>query len=158
MPLPGERLVVFLSDGAFEEQRGSDWAARWWGGGDCGLVTPIMIANGRRIDQRTTMSQQGGIDWFVDHLRLNGFDPLVFDGRDPAAFAWAILEMEQRLGGAGTAARGAGARHRQVSAPRRIQQAAGKGPRPGAAGRQPQGGASARLSARARRPACPDYL
>src|ERR1700741_289330 len=29
MPLPGERLVVFLSDGAFEEQRGSDWAARW---------------------------------------------------------------------------------------------------------------------------------
>jgi phosphoketolase len=24
MPLPGERLVVFLSDGAFEEQRGSD--------------------------------------------------------------------------------------------------------------------------------------
>ena len=26
MPLPGERLVVFLSDGAFEEQRGSDWA------------------------------------------------------------------------------------------------------------------------------------
>lgn len=29
MPLPGERLVVFLSDGAFEEQRGSDWAPRW---------------------------------------------------------------------------------------------------------------------------------
>ena len=25
-PLPGERLVAFLSDGAFEEQRGSDWA------------------------------------------------------------------------------------------------------------------------------------
>ena len=105
MPLPGERLVVFLSDGAFEEQRGSDWAARWWRADDCGLVTPIMIANGRRIDQRTTMSQQGGIDWFVDHLRLNGFDPLVFDGRDPAAFAWAILEMEQRLEAAVTAAR-----------------------------------------------------
>jgi phosphoketolase len=30
MPLPGERLVAFLSDGAFEEQRGSDWAPRWW--------------------------------------------------------------------------------------------------------------------------------
>ena len=28
MPLPGERLVAFLSDGAFEEQRGSDWAPR----------------------------------------------------------------------------------------------------------------------------------
>ena len=32
MPLPGERLVAFLSDGAFEEQRGSDWASRWWRG------------------------------------------------------------------------------------------------------------------------------
>ncbi len=97
MPLPGERLVVFLSDGAFEEQRGSDWAPRWWRADDSGLVTPIMINNGRRIDQRTTMSQQGGADWFVDHLRLNGFDPFIFDGRDPAAFVWAILEMENRL-------------------------------------------------------------
>ena len=97
MPLPGERLVAFLSDGAFEEQRGSDWAPRWWRAEDSGLVTPIMIKNGRRIDQRTTMSQQGGVAWFSDHLRLNGFDPIVFDGRDPAAFLWAILEMEGRL-------------------------------------------------------------
>lgn len=97
MPLPGERLVAFLSDGAFEEQRGSDWAPRWWRAEDCGLVTPIMIKNGRRIDQRTTMSQQGGAAWFGEHLRLNGFDPIVFDGRDPAAFLWAILEMEHRL-------------------------------------------------------------
>ena len=98
MPLPGECLVTFLSDGAFEEQRGSDWAPRWWRAEDSGLVTPIMIANGRRIDQRTTMSQEGGAGWFVRHLRLNGFDPIVFDGRDPAAFVWAILEMETRLG------------------------------------------------------------
>ncbi len=97
MPLVGERLVAFLSDGAFEEQRGSDWAARWWRAEDCGLVAPIMIKNGRRIDQRTTMSQQGGTDWFCEHLRLNGFDPMVFDGRDPAAFVWAIFEMEYRL-------------------------------------------------------------
>ena len=97
MPLPGERLVVFLSDGAFEEQRGSDWAPRWWRGEDSGLVAPIMISNGRRIDQRTTLSQQGGAAWLVEHLRLNSFDPLVFDGRDPAAFVWAILEQEQRL-------------------------------------------------------------
>jgi len=97
MPLPGERLVAFLSDGAFEEQRGSDWIPRWWRASDCGLVTPIMIKNGRRIDQRTTMSQQGGAEWFVDHLKVNGFDPIVFDGRDPAAFAWAIFEMECRL-------------------------------------------------------------
>lgn len=97
MTLPGERLVAFLSDGAFEEQRGSDWVPRWWRAEDCGLVIPIMIKNGRRIDQRTTMSQQGGVNWLVRHLRLNEFDPIVFDGRDPAAFAWAIFEMERRL-------------------------------------------------------------
>jgi phosphoketolase len=97
MPLPGERLVVFLSDGAFEEERGSDWIPRWWRADDCGMVTPIMINNGRRIDQRTTMSQQGGAAWFVEHLRLNNFDPIVFDGKDPAAFVWAIFEMERRL-------------------------------------------------------------
>ncbi len=70
MPLPGERLVVFLSDGAFEEQRGSDFIPRWWRGEDTGLVAPIMIANGRRIDQRTTMAQVGGVAWLRDHLRV----------------------------------------------------------------------------------------
>lgn len=97
MPLPGERLVAFLSDGAFEEQRGSDWAPRWWRAEDSGLVAPIMIANGRRIDQRTTMSMQGGTQWLWEHLQHNGFDPILIDGRDPAAFAWAIFEMEERL-------------------------------------------------------------
>jgi phosphoketolase len=111
MPLPGERLVAFLSDGAFEEQRGSDWAPRWWRAEDTGLVAPIMIANGRRIDQRTTMSQQGGVDWFVRHLRLNSFDPIVFDGRDPAAFVWAILEIERRLQAAANRVRAGEARY-----------------------------------------------
>ncbi len=97
MPLPDERLVAFLSDGAFEEQRGSDWAPRWWRAEDSGLVTPVMIANGRRIDQRSTLFQQGGVPWFKRHLTLNGFDPLVIDGTDPAAFAWAIRESEERL-------------------------------------------------------------
>ena len=97
MPLPGQELVSFLSDGAFEEQRGSDWAARWWRGEDTGLVMPVMIANGRRIDQRTTMSQSGGVHWFREHLQLNGFEPIDIDGRDPAAFAWAILHMAERL-------------------------------------------------------------
>ena len=97
MPLPGESLVAFLSDGAFEEQRGADWTPRWWRAEDCGDVVPIMIANGRRIDQRTTMSQEGGVEWFIKHLELHGFEPLVFDGRDPAAFAWAIWEQERRL-------------------------------------------------------------
>jgi phosphoketolase len=116
MPLPGERLVAFLSDGAFEEQRGSDWAPRWWRAEDSGLVAPIMIKNGRRIDQRTTMSQSGGVSWFRRHLRLNGFDPIVFDGRDPAAFAWAILEMERRLEAAADAVR-AGRRRYPVPLP-----------------------------------------
>jgi len=111
MPLPGERLVAFLSDGAFEEQRGSDWSPRWWRAEDSGLVAPIMIKNGRRIDQRTTMSQQGATDWFVSHLELNQFDPLVFDGRDPAAFAWAIFEMEARLAASAEAIRSRGERY-----------------------------------------------
>lgn len=97
MPLPGESLVAFLSDGAFEEQKGSDWTPRWWRAEDCGLVAPIMIANGRRIDQRTTMIQDGGVPWFEKHLKLHGFDPIVFDGRDPSAFAWTIIEQELRL-------------------------------------------------------------
>ncbi|MBN2317387.1 MAG: hypothetical protein JXM79_25915 [Sedimentisphaerales bacterium] len=103
MPLPGERLVAFLSDGAFEEQKGGDWAPRWWRAEDCGLVAPIMIANGRRIDQRTTVSMQGGVDWFRDHLELNGFEPFDIDGKDPAAYAWAIWEMEERLSAHGEA-------------------------------------------------------
>lgn len=97
MPLPGESLVVFLSDGAFEEQRGSDWAARWWRAEDSGMVCPIMIANGRRIDQQTTMKQEGGTEWFRKHLRLNGFEPLTIDGKDPAAYAWAVFDMEENL-------------------------------------------------------------
>lgn len=97
MPLKNERLVAFLSDGAFEEQRGSDWAPRWWRHEDSGLVSPIMILNGRRIEQRTEMAQEGGASWLRSDLILNGFDPIDIDGRDPVAFAWAILEMEDRL-------------------------------------------------------------
>jgi phosphoketolase len=97
MPLPGESLVAFLSDGAFEEQRGSDWTPRWWRGADSGAVLPIMIVNGRRIEERTEMAQEGGVPWFKEHLRLNHFEPLLIDGRDPAAFVWAILEMETCL-------------------------------------------------------------
>ena len=96
MPLPGERLVAFLSDGAWEEQRGSDWAARWWRAEDCGLVVPVMMANGRRIEQRTSVAQQGGAAWLAHHLRLNGFDPVAADGHDPAALACALLDAEAR--------------------------------------------------------------
>ncbi|MFC1659757.1 xylulose 5-phosphate 3-epimerase, partial [Pseudomonadota bacterium] len=97
MPLPGESLVAFLSDGAWEEQRGSDWVPKWWRAEDTGLVCPIMIANGRRIDQRSTMWQVDGVEPFVKHLQANSFDPMVIDGRDPAAFVWGIFESERRL-------------------------------------------------------------
>lgn len=107
-PLPGERLVAFLSDGAFEEQRGSDWAPRWWRPQDSGLVAPIMILNGRRIEQRTQIDQQGGESWLHRHLRLNGFQPVGLDGRDPASIAWGIWHMEshQQTNIAAAAARG----------------------------------------------------
>lgn len=104
MPLPGEHLVAFLSDGAFEEQRGGDWAPRWWRAKDSGMVTPILINNGRRIDQRSTTAQQGGTKWLKSFLELNSFDPIVIDGRDPAWFVWAIFEMERRLMERGKAA------------------------------------------------------
>ena len=97
LPLPGEKLVAFLSDGAAEEQRGSDWMPRWWRAEDCGVALPVMIANGRRIEQRTELGTHEGLEGFRQHLRLCGFDPLSFDGRDPAAFVCALWEMEQRL-------------------------------------------------------------
>src|SRR5690554_402333 len=97
MPLPGEKLVAFLSDGAAEEQRGSDWIPRWWRAEDCGPALPIMIANGRRIEQRTELGTIEGMQGFIRHLRGCGFDPIEFDGRDPAAFVCTIWEMEQRL-------------------------------------------------------------
>lgn len=97
MPLKDERLVAFLSDGAFEEQKGADWVPRWWRAEDTGLVAPIMIANGRRIDQRSTMDQEGGPEWFAKYLELHDFEPVIFDGRDPAAFVWTIIEQELSL-------------------------------------------------------------
>ncbi|QGZ37746.1 phosphoketolase [Pseudoduganella flava] len=97
MPLPGERLVAFLSDGAFEEQRGSDWAPRWWRAEDSGLVVPVMILNGRRIEQRTQITQSGGARWLAEDRAHQGFAPLRVDGRDPAAIAVAIVAAERAL-------------------------------------------------------------
>lgn len=98
LPLPGETLVAFLSDGAAEEQRGGDWMPRWWRAEDCGAALPVMIANGRRIEQRTELGTSEGLAGFKQHLRHCGFDPIAFDGRDPAAFACTLWEMQQRLG------------------------------------------------------------
>lgn len=104
MPLPGETLVAFLSDGAAEEQRGSDWVPRWWRQEDCGNVLPIMIANGRRIEQRTDLGTREGLEIFEHHLAQHSFDPIRFDGKDPAAFVCALFDMEQRLVGRGAEA------------------------------------------------------
>lgn len=97
MPLPGESLVAFLSDGAFEEQRGTDWGPRWWRARDSGLAVPVMILNGRRIEQRTQIVQEGGAHWLAEDVRHNGYDPVIVDGRDPAAIAWAIIDSELNL-------------------------------------------------------------
>jgi phosphoketolase len=97
MPLPGESLVAFLSDGAFEEQRGSDWAPRWWRAEDSGFAIPVMVLNGRRIEERTQIAQEGGAPWLAEHMAHNGFAPLIVDGRDPAAIAWGILTAERQL-------------------------------------------------------------
>jgi len=97
MPLPDESMVAFLSDGAFEEQRGSDWATRWWRAEDSGFAVPVMILNGRRIEQRTQILQEGGARWLANDLRHNGFDPVIIDGRDPAAIACAIIDAENAL-------------------------------------------------------------
>ncbi|MEC7815220.1 MAG: xylulose 5-phosphate 3-epimerase [Pseudomonadota bacterium] len=111
MPLPGESLVAFLSDGAAEEQRGSDWIPRWWRAEDCGLVMPVMIANGRRIEQRTELGTREGLERFEQHLHARGFDPIRFDGRDPAAFVCALYDMERRLAANGEAARSGQSRY-----------------------------------------------
>ncbi|MBS0297112.1 MAG: xylulose 5-phosphate 3-epimerase [Proteobacteria bacterium] len=105
VPMPGERLVAFLSDGAYEEQRGADWSPRWWRAQDTGLVTPVMILNGRRIEQRTEIAQEGGVSRLNADLALHDFDPMDIAGDDPAEFAWAILEAERRLQAAGAEGR-----------------------------------------------------
>ena len=55
---------------------------------DCGFAIPVMILNGRRIEQRTQIVQEGGATWLAEDLRHNGFDPVIVDGRDPMAIAW----------------------------------------------------------------------
>ncbi|MDY6797735.1 MAG: xylulose 5-phosphate 3-epimerase [Pseudomonadota bacterium] len=97
IPQPGESLVAFLSDAAAEEQRGSDWIPRWWRAEDCGLPLPVMIANGRRIGQRTERGTRTGLETFCELLTAHGFEPERFDGTDPAAYVCTLYRMEKRL-------------------------------------------------------------
>src|SRR5690606_32818904 len=79
------------------EQRGSDWATRWWRAEDSGFAVPVMILNGRRIEQRTQIVQEGGAQWLAEDLRHNGFSPAIVDGPAPAATALAILQADDAL-------------------------------------------------------------
>ena len=97
MPLPGQKLVAFLGEDAFAGQRGADWAPLWWRAEDCGFVAPVMIVGRRGAGRCAGIDANGEGAWFRQHLRLNQFEPIAIDGRDPAAFAWAILTQERYL-------------------------------------------------------------
>lgn len=97
MPLRGESLVAFLGDDASDGQRALDGSPRRWRAEDCGLVTPIMILNADGPGARSAVAGIGKAACLDGRLRTCGFDPITIDGQDPAAFAWAILESEDRL-------------------------------------------------------------
>ena len=59
-----------------------------------------MIANGRRIEQRTELGTHEGLEGFKLHLRRCGFDPISFDGRDPAAFVCTLWRWNSAWSGA----------------------------------------------------------
>jgi hypothetical protein len=96
LPSPASRqpLVAFLSDGAFEARKLAALTERWRRGGGK-AVTPILLNDGGWI-RRFVPWQPAAIERFVTSLRRDGFDPIVIDGRDPAAFTWAIFEIECR--------------------------------------------------------------
>ena len=78
--LIGDRTVVsLLRPEAFEERLGRE-SRQWFPQTQAGRVMIVI----------------GDVP-SLDHLRSYGFDPITFDGADPAAFAWAIFELSNRL-------------------------------------------------------------
>jgi len=70
-------VVSLLRREAFEEHLGREgWIPQAHGG-------RVMIV----IDEAPSLG----------HMRACGFEPIVFDGADPAAFAWAIFELSNRI-------------------------------------------------------------
>lgn len=94
-------LVAFLSDGAFAGGQLAALTGRWRRGRGK-AVTPILLSGGNWV-RSLAPAHPTGLEWFVAKLRRDGFDPLVIDARDPAAFAWSIFEMECRLAAAADA-------------------------------------------------------
>lgn len=90
-PLPGETLVACLSAEAIQRTANSAAMPYWWRVEDCGVVLPLVLA-GVGVPQSDALPPDGG-----DFLRSRGFDPVPFDGCDPAAVVCALHEMEQHL-------------------------------------------------------------
>jgi phosphoketolase len=97
MPLPGQELVAFLSDSAYESQRGIDWAPEWWRGEDSGLVLPMLMVDPSRRSAPALARHAGGVRWYREQLEANGYDVIDIDSADPAAVAWCIITMSERL-------------------------------------------------------------
>ena len=97
MPLCGDSLVAFLGEDASDGQRALESALGRWRAEDCGLVTPIMILNADGPRTRIAVAGSGKEECLDRQLRTCGFDPITIDVNDPATFAWAILESEDRL-------------------------------------------------------------
>ncbi len=71
-------VVSLLRPEAFEERLGRA-GRRWFPQAQAGRVMIV-------IDEATRL----------DHLRAYGFDPIAFDGADPAGFAWAVFVLACR--------------------------------------------------------------
>jgi phosphoketolase len=97
MPLRGESVVAVVDPDACDGQQMLDGSPRWWRAEDCGLVTPLKILNANMSDRRNSVGGSDELAGLDRRLRCCGFDPITIDGGDPAAFAWAILESEDRL-------------------------------------------------------------
>ncbi len=94
-------LVVFLIEGAFDGRKLAALTERWRHGGGK-ATTPVLMTDASWTGQ-VVLSLRGGADRYVARLRRDGFDPIVIDGRDPAAFAWGVFEIECRLAAAADA-------------------------------------------------------
>jgi hypothetical protein len=94
-------LVGFLSDGALERRKLAALTERWRRGG--GKATAPVLMTDASWTGQLALSLRRRTDRYVARLRRDGFDPIVIDGRDPAAFAWGIFEIECRLAAAADA-------------------------------------------------------
>lgn len=97
MPLRGESLVAVLDANAGDGEPTLDDSPQWWRAEDCGLVTPVAIPNPPQSGAKYNACEGGDLACLDQRLRFCGFDPITIDGGDTAAFAWAILESENRL-------------------------------------------------------------